>query len=297
VGESAHVSPPPNEQVMKHDEPSFPDDLAAFQSFDTSVPNVARIYDFLLGGKDNYQADRDAALRLQEAIPDAARAARDNRAFLARAVDFLVREAGIRQFLDIGTGLPAGVHVHEIVQAAGPAPRVVYVDSDPVVIAHSRALLANAGGRIGAVHADVRYPRHLLTLPGIREIINFEKPVGVLLVAMLHFVADIESPWTIVRCIMDHLAPGSYLVISHVTGDEITAEAAEMARNVYNGASETGTARSREDIERFFDGLELVPPGITNVTTWRAGYRQKRSSRPTLFYAGIGRKTDGGRDE
>jgi len=266
--------------------------LLGEQSFDPGIPNVARIYDALLGGKDNYAADREAARRLVAAVPGAAHAARENRAFLARAVSFLAGEAGIRHFIDIGTGIPAGGHVHEIAQAADLGTRVAYVDNDPVVVAHANALLAGAP-TVAVAHADVRNPRHLMTLPALRALIDFDQPVAVLLVAVLHFVEDSESPWAIARCITGHLAAGSYLVVSHVTGDEITADAARQAREIYDGASAPGVTRSKDDIERFFDGLEMIPPGVVNVAAWRSGPRRSGTSGPALFYAGIGRKTSG----
>jgi S-adenosyl methyltransferase len=274
-----------------------PGGLAAFESaFDTSVPNVARIYDVLLGGKDNYEADRAAARRLMAAVPGAARAAVENRAFLGRAVDYLAHEAGIRQFIDIGAGLPTGGHVHEIARAADPAARVAYVDVDPVVVAHAAALLADTPGTpagirgVGAVHADVRYPRHLLALPAVRELIDFGQPAAVLLVAVLHFVEDAESPWAVVRCLTGYLAPGSYVVVSHVTGDEISPAAAQQARELYDGASRPAVARSREEIGQFFDGLDLLPPGVVDVASWRPGRPSLRPD-PALFYVGVGRTT------
>jgi SAM-dependent methyltransferase len=255
---------------------------------DTCVPNVARIYDFLLGGKDNFAVDRAAARALLAAVPEAARAARGNRAFLTGAVRFLAQEAGIRQFLDIGTGLPARGHVHEIAREADPMARVVYCDNDPVVMAHANALLADAS-TVAAAECDVRFPDQLITHPRVRALIDFDRPVAVLLVAVLHFLEDSDGPWGAVRSIKDRLAPGSYLVVSHVTGDEITLEALRQARAVCQGASAPGTARSREDIERFFDGLDMVEPGVVDVAVWHAR-RSARQIRPALFYAGVGRK-------
>jgi S-adenosyl methyltransferase len=269
-------------------EQSFAPGLAAGGGLDSGIPNVARIYDVLLGGKDNYAVDREAALALTTVLPAAARAARDNRAFLGRAVRHLAADKGISQFLDIGTGLPVGGHVHEIAQAVNPDARVAYVDNDRVVVTHATGLLANAVN-VSAVECDVRYPRHLMAMPGVRKMIDFDQPVAVLLVAVLHFVPDIEGPWTIARCIIDHLAPGSYVVISHVTGDETPADAIEKARRIYDGAFVDGAARSRDDIERLFDGTDLMRPGVVDVAEWRPG-RRRSTPRPALFYAGIGRK-------
>jgi hypothetical protein len=288
----AAASPSPGNTGRPLGEFPYPVTLIDKQSFDAGIPNIARIYDYLLGGKDNYATDREAALALTAAIPGAARAARDNRAFLARAVHFLAAEAGISQFLDIGTGLPTSGHVHEIARAVNPATRVVYADNDPVVVAHARALLADTPAVVAA-EGDVRYPRHLLTTRAVRELLDFGQPVAVLLVAVLHFVADYESPWQAVKAITDRLAPGSYLVVSHVTGDEITADAVRQVREIYDGAFVRGAARRKGDIARFFDGLDLVPPGIVDVAAWRSGRCRSRSSRPVLFYAGVGRKPGG----
>jgi hypothetical protein len=258
--------------------------------FDTGVPNVARIYDALLGGKDNYAADREAAEELLKAVPGAMAAARENRAFLGRAVRFLAGEAGIRQFLDIGTGLPTLGNVHEIAQAANPAARVVYADYDPVVLLHANVLLAKAV-TVAAVNADLRYPRDLLTSPAVRALIDFDEPVAVLLVAVLHFLEDSDNPWKIVDCIKDHMAPGSYLVVSHVTGDDLPPDARQHAREVYENASAPGVTRAYDDIARFFDGLVMLAPGLVNVPAWRPD-RITRTPHETLFFAGIGRKPD-----
>jgi hypothetical protein len=249
---------------------------------------VARIYDALLGGKDNFAADRAAAAELLEAVPGAAAAARENRAFLGRAVRFLAAEAGIRQFLDIGSGLPAAGNVHQIAQEADPLARVLYADCDPVVVLHANVLLANTV-TVAAVDADLRYPEDLLNSPAVRALIDFDEPVAVLLVAVLHFLEDRENPQAIVNCIKERLTPGSYLVVSHVTGDDIPPQATQQARAVYENASAPGVARARDDIARFFDGLVMLAPGLVNVTAWRPD-RIVRQPHETLFYAGIGRK-------
>jgi O-methyltransferase involved in polyketide biosynthesis len=198
-------------------------------AFDPNVPNVARIYDFLLHGKDNYAADREAARELLAAIPGAAAAARDNRAFLSRAVRFLACEAGIRQFIDLGTGLPTQGNVHEIAQATEPLAHVVYADNDPVVVTHAAALLADSL-KVTAVQADLRNPDHLLSLPAVRALIDFTQPVAVLMIAVLHFVPDHDDPWSIVARYTSMLPPGSYLVLSHVTGDGTPADARHAPR-------------------------------------------------------------------
>jgi len=268
-------------------------DAADRKSPDSGLSNVARIYDYLLGGNDNYAADREAARQLVEAVPDAPRAARDNRAFLSRAVRLLTAERGICQIIDIGTGLPTRGAVHEIAQASNPATRVVYVDNDPVVVAHSRMLISDSQ-QVAAVHGDVRYPGHLMTLRGVRNLIDFDLPTAVLLVAVLHFVPDDENPWAAVATIMDHLTPGSFLVVSHVTSDQIPDEAVRRAREIYNSALVRGEARSRSEIQRLFEGLEMVPPGLVDVAEWRSGQRAPAIGRPVLFWAGIGQKPRSG---
>ncbi|MGH3401046.1 MAG: SAM-dependent methyltransferase [Streptosporangiaceae bacterium] len=263
------------------------------QSFEVGIPNVARIYDALLGGKDNYAVDREAALALTAAIPSAARAARDNREFLGRAVHFLAAEAGITQFLDIGTGLPTQGNVHEIAQAVNRCARVVYVDNDPVVLAHGRALLAD-NPNVHVVEGDLEYPRELLGRKEVRQRIDFSKPVAVLLVAVLHFLDDSLRPWEILEAITHRIAPASYVVISHVTGDQISAEAASEAREIYADFAQ-GTTRSRARIMSFFEGLELVPPGLIDVADWRPG--RDLPTRPTLFWGGVGCKPGMGDDQ
>jgi S-adenosyl methyltransferase len=267
--------------------------LLTVRDFDPDVPNVARIYDCLLGGKDNFAADRQAAARLLEAVPGAAVAARENRAFLGRAVRFLAEEAGIRQFLDLGAGLPAARAVHEIVVGCVPPPRVVYVDNDPVVVRHAEAL---AGGVLGVdtIRADLRQPWEVFARPAARRLINLAEPVAILLVAVLHFVEEHEDPWALVNCYKDMMAPGSFLVISHVTADHLSPGAAQQAQDAYDGASAPGVARSREQIAGFLAGLDLVAPGLVNVSAWRPGHIGPPPG-PALFYAGIGRKSSPGR--
>jgi hypothetical protein len=263
------------------------------RGFDPTVPNVARIYDWLLGGKDNFAADRLAGEELLAAVPGAAMAARENRAFLGRAIRFLVEEAGIHQFLDIGAGLPTARAVHEIVRGTMPLPRVVYADYDRVVVRHADALL---GGSLtaAAVRADLRQPWDLFARPTVRTLINLAEPVAILLVAVLHFIEDHEDPWAVVNCYKDLMAPGSYLVISHVTADHLSADAARQARAAYAGASAPCAARSREQIAGFFAGLDMVPPGLVDVSEWRPDVIGA-SPGPPVFYAGIGCKTRPGR--
>ncbi len=206
-------------------------------------PNVARVYDRLLGGKDNFQADRDAADQLQKLLPDVAKAARENRYFLERVVRYLVGQAGIRQIIDIGTGLPTQDNVHEVAQRIAPETRVVYVDNDPMVVRHGLALLAT-NGNVAMVEADLRAPREITTHPDTRRLIDFSGPVAVLMLASLHFVTDAEHPQAIVSEWRDTMAPGSYLAISHITADEVEPATAKAAQAVYADASAPAVPRA-----------------------------------------------------
>jgi hypothetical protein len=264
---------------------------------DSGLASVARIYDFLLGGDHHLAADREAGRRLLEAVPEAAQAARDNRAFLRRSVEFLCTE-GIDQFLDIGTGLPAAGHVHEVAWAVNPDARVVYADNDPAVVGQAGEIIGYSDSVV-SVLGDARYPGELLCDPAIRKVINFSRPVAVLLVAVLHFIPDSQGPWSAVRVITDHMAPGSYLVVSHVTGDDIPSDAVRRAEEIYSGALVQGAARSRAAVGRFFDGTEIIAPGVASVTEWRPGRLAPAIDGRVVFWAGIGRKPGrpGGKEE
>jgi SAM-dependent methyltransferase len=253
--------------------------------FDQTLPNSARIYDYLLGGKDHYQADRQAAKKLLRAVPEARQAALENRAFLKRMVRWLTGQ-GITQYIDIGSGLPAAHPVHEAARAVHPAARVVYADHDDVVVAHARALLDGAPG-LAAVRADLRSPRDLLTRPEIRDTIDLGKPVAVLLIAVVHFLTCDDDPGQVIRVITDRLAPGSYVAISHVTADHLDPGAARAARAAYAGASVPAVPRTRAEVAALLAHLDPVPPGITDVRAWhRPG---PRPDGPALFWAGAAR--------
>jgi len=266
------------------------DDNNILRKFDPAVPNVARIYDYLLGGRDNLPADRDAAEELIAALPDAAIAANHNREFLRRAVRTLARDSDIRQFIDIGTGLPTRGNVHEIAQRWASDARVLYVDYDAVVVEHAQALLADNPTTV-AINRDLRRPDDILNHPALRALIDLNEPVALLMVAVLHFIEDAEDPYSAVDRLKEAMAPGSYLVLSHVTPDDISPDVAARVRKLYEHTSAPGVARTRAEIARFFSGLEVVPPGLVNVSSWRPGirYPEDRGTR-TLFYAGMGRK-------
>ncbi|MFF7472935.1 SAM-dependent methyltransferase [Streptomyces sp. NPDC008092] len=249
---------------------------------DTSKPHPARIYDYLLGGKDNYEVDRKAGDQLASVAPEVWISVRANRGFLRRAVRHVI-DSGVRQILDIGTGLPTSPNVHEVAQELAPDVRVAYVDNDPIVKAHGDALLSRAGST-GIVLADLRDPQAVIDHPEVRRIIDFGEPVALFLVAILHFIRDEEEPERIVATLRDALPAGSFLVLSHATDD--FAERSE-AQAVYNNATASMNLRPRARIERFFDGFELVEPGVTQVPFWRPDTTPPAGSEAIGFYGGV----------
>lgn len=255
----------------------------------SSVPNAARIYNYLLGGKDNYQADRDAAEQIQKLLPAAEAAARGNRRFLERVVCYLVGQAGIRQLIDIGAGLPAQGNVHEVAQRIAPETRVVYVDNDPVVVGHGLALLAT-NDNVAMVESDLRTPREIMTHPDLVKRIDFGGPVAVLMLASLHFVTEAENPQETVRLWRETMRRGSYLAISHITADEVEPATAKAAQDVYAAASAPAVPRTLAEIESFFDGFELVPPGVVNINTWPVPVPEYSPKDHVLMYGGLGRR-------
>jgi SAM-dependent methyltransferase len=233
------------------------------------VPHSARMYDYYLSGKTNYPADRDAAELVLAAFPHVRTAAQQNRAFLHRAVRHLA-ETGVDQFLDIGAGIPTPPNLHEIAQAVAPKARVVYCDNDPIVLTHARALLASTPeGRTAYVEADLRHPTDILTSPVLAETLDLSRPVALSLISVLHFFPDVIDPGAIVRRLVDALPAGSYLVLSHGTGD-LTPEEARRATEVYEQRGIPFQPRSREDFAALVpDGMELLKPGVTMVHRWR----------------------------
>ncbi|WP_233625134.1 SAM-dependent methyltransferase [Actinoplanes sp. ATCC 53533] len=230
----------------------------------------ARRYDYLLGGKDNYAADRESGDRLVAAHPGVKTSVLANRAFLRRAVRFLTREAGLRQFLDIGTGLPTRPNVHQVAQGIAPESRIVYVDNDPLVLTHARALLTSSPeGTTEYVDADLRDPQAILNDIDLQAALDLKKPVGLLLLAVMHFVTDERKPHDIVRQLLAALPSGSYLAMSHVTYDPLPEPVVARLNQEQQRTGEQFQPRSREEFERFFTGLELVEPGITLVSDWR----------------------------
>jgi O-methyltransferase involved in polyketide biosynthesis len=258
------------------------------RGLDTSMPNAARIYDYLLGGKDNFQADRDAAWEILRQVPNSAVACRDNRAFLGRAVHYLAAEKGIRQFINIGCGLPTARNVHEIAQPASPGARVVYADYDPVVITHARAILEPRSSGLLAVEADLRAPGQITGDPGVRALIDFSQPVAILLFAVLHFLPGTDQPYEMARYLTHAMAPGSYLALSHITDEQVPQASSRAAQQVYQRASAPAVPRSRQAITRFFDGLELAVPGVADINLWPV--RSARPATPLALYGGVARK-------
>jgi hypothetical protein len=257
--------------------------------FNTAVPNVARIYDALLGGKNNYEADRQAAVEIIRQVPEAPEVARQNRQFLQRAVRFLATEAGINQFIDIGSGLPTMQNVHEVAQQVNPEARVAYVDHDSIVISHARATLAT-DQRINAVEGDMRRPRDILDSPDLRQVINLDQPAAILLVAVLHFIPDREQPHLLVDAFKEAVPPGSFLVITHAAQDALMSDHATRLDAVYAETESQGLSpRKYVDIKRFFDGFNLVRPGLVDIGTWRGDYGSQPMD-PVLFYGGVAMK-------
>ncbi|HET9657889.1 MAG TPA: SAM-dependent methyltransferase [Kineosporiaceae bacterium] len=254
-------------------------------SLDTTRPNIARVYDYLLGGKDNFAADRDLAARLVEAQPLTVAGVRSNRAFLRRAVDCLARQ-GIAQFLDLGSGLPTMRNVHEIAGRINPDARTVYVDNDPIVLACGRALLADHG-RTLVVDGDLRDPGAILADREVREHLDFTRPVAVILTAVLHFVPDEDDAAGIVAAFRDVMAPGSALVVTHGVddGDDAVDAASRKGAEIYSETTAPVVLRTRGQVAAWFDGLRLLPPGLVNADAWR---RTGNGKTTAPIVAGVG---------
>lgn len=265
-------------------EPGF-----APSQIDTSRPHPARMYDYYLGGKDNYLVDREAAAAVLRALPEARDIARENRAFLQRVVRFLVGEAGIRQIIDVGTGIPTAGNVHEVAHQMDPGVRVAYVDNDPIVHVHANALLTGEGNT-SIVLADLRDPVGILDHPKVRELIDFSEPAAVLLIAIMHFITDAEGPGRIVATFRDALAPGSYLALSHTTADFHDRAITDVATAVYENATAPLALRSRAQIAALFDGWDLVEPGLVQVPLWRPEGKPpgSRNLAKIAIYGGVG---------
>jgi hypothetical protein len=258
------------------------------RGLDTGVAHPARVYDYWLGGKDNFAADREAAERVLAATPGLRMRVRANRAFLARAVRYLAGTAGIDQFLDIGTGIPAANNTHEVAQAQTPMARVVYVDNDPIVLTHARALLTSVReGGTAYLDADLREPEKILEKA--RDILDFERPIAIILLGILHLIQDGEDPWRIVGRLMAAVPSGSYLAISHPAA-EINPGQQEAQKRYNQRVSTPQTLRSRPDVARFFADLDLVEPGLVQVHQWRPDPGDPTPLDGTSAHGGVARK-------
>jgi hypothetical protein len=261
------------------------------QDINTDVAHPARVYDYWLGGKDNFPADRALAEHIMEAIPTMRTMAAANRAFLSRAVRYLAEEAGIRQFLDIGTGIPTSPNVHEVAQAIAPDSRVVYVDNDPIVLAHARALLTSQeAGETSFIGADLQQPKSILDHPTLTSTLDLSQPVAVMLVAVLMYFRDTDNPnpFEMVATLLEAMPPGSYLAITHPTAD-FNPEAMGGAVAAAERSGVTLVPRNQAETEEFFAGLDVVDPGVTPVLSWRPD-KPPDDPRSAYYWAGIARK-------
>ncbi len=255
---------------------------------DTSKAHPARVYDYWLGGKDNFAADREAAELALQAYPQLAQAVQANRKFLARAVQYLTREAGIRQFLDLGTGIPAVDNTHQVAQREAAESRIVYVDNDPVVLRHAAALLRSTSpGVCDYIEADLRDPAQILT--GAARTLDFTQPVALMLLAIMQFIPDEEDPAGLVSSLVDALPSGSYLVLSHPTDDFNPNQQGESIKRYNERVTDPATLRDREGTTRFFAGLELLEPGVVGVSQWHPD-NNLVAALPSSMWCGVARK-------
>ena len=259
---------------------------------DTTKPHSARMYDYFLGGKDHFATDRETAQKAMASWPAVRTAVRENRAFLGRAVRYLVAEAGIRQFLDIGTGLPSANNVHEVAQEVAPSCRIVYVDNDPLVLAHARALLTSSSeGKTAYIHADFREPEQVLADQATRQTLDFTKPVALMLVALLHFLPDSDDPRRLIQTMLDALPSGSYLVATHVTPEHDHEGVMGLERS-YQAAGVPAQSRVVDEFaDLAFRGLNLIDPGLVLVSEWRPDSPGPRPLASEVnWYGGVARK-------
>jgi S-adenosyl methyltransferase len=261
---------------------------AALSGLDTSVPHIARVYDYWLGGKDNFAADREAAEQVIAAYPGILRDVRAQRAFLANAVGYLAGVAGIRQFLDIGTGIPTANNTHEVAQDVAPDCQEVYVDNDPMVLAHARALLVGVTAPTAYVDADLRDVGKIFAEAA--RLLDFSKPVAVLLISVLHLIPDEDDPHAIVARLMQAVPSGSWLALSHPARDVHPQQVTQAASRFNQLAPAKATLRTRAEILRFFDGLELLEPGLVQVHRWRPGLAASGHNQEAAGYCGLARK-------
>jgi hypothetical protein len=259
------------------------------RTIDPSVAHIARVQDYWLGGKDHFEADRLAGDEAAAQLPDVVASVRNTRAFRARTVRFLARERGIRQFLDFGTGIPGSSNTHEVAQEVAPASRIVYVDNDPMVLAHARALLpSRPEGSCAYIDADLRAPERILDAAA--KVLDLRKPVGVVLMAVLQFVPDSDDPYEIVARLMAAVPAGSYLVVSHAASDIQAAAMAALAAKLNKLLAQRITPRGKAAVTSFFDGLDLVEPGVIRCPEWRPDRPQDKTGKSTMW-GGVAHKT------
>jgi len=253
-----------------------------------SVAHVARVYDYFLGGKDNFAVDREAAEQAMRINPDIVSTARANRAFLIRATSYLVAQAGIRQFLDIGTGMPTNSNIHEVAQSIAPESRIVYVDHDPIVLTHARALLSSVPeGATDYIEADLREPGKILAEAA--QTLDFSRPVAIMLIAILHLILDRDDPYDLVSQLVHAVVPGSYVVISHVASDIDTGAMISMANRLNELMAQQAVPRTHREVAAFFAGLDLLEPGLVRIPEWRPASVSDSAVRAQMWGA-VGRK-------
>jgi hypothetical protein len=269
----------------------MPGERSEIPDLRTDRPTPARMYDYYLGGEDNFAVDREAAEQVLSAAPEVRVLARENRKFLGRSVRYLTAEAGIRQFIDVGTGLPTQGNVHEVAQAVDPTARVVYVDNDPIVRAHADALLPS-NGTTTVIEADMRDPGPILDHPDLNRLIDFSEPVAVLFMSVLHFITDEEDPYGLVAAFRDRSVPGSHLALSHITSPEQNTDGAAAAADVYKSrATSPAILRTPKEIGSLFDGYELVEPGLVFLPQWRPDTPAADANANSVWMlCGVGRR-------
>jgi trans-aconitate methyltransferase len=265
---------------------------ASLSKIDTSTPHPARRYNYFLGGKDNFAADRESGEELARAFPGVRESALANRAVLQRIVRYLAAEAGVRQFLDIGTGLPTADNTHQVAQAVAPTSRIVYVDNDPLVLTHARALLTSSDeGATAYIEADIREPDTILHSAILREVLDLTQPVAVMLIAVLHFIQDDNAVNSIVQRLTDALPSGGFLAVTHTTWDLLAPEVLAQVRAMTDADRVDAWPRTRDQIQGFFDGLDLIDPGVVPTTQWRPDPDTVQYDlRNVAAWAAVGRK-------
>jgi S-adenosyl methyltransferase len=271
-------------QLPGSNEPGSERPLATY----ASVAHVARVYDYLLGGKDNFAADREAAEQAMRINPDIVSTARANRAFLVRTTSYLVSQAGIRQFLDIGTGMPTNNNIHEVAQSIAPESRIVYVDHDPIVLTHARALLSSVPeGATDYLEADLREPKKILAEAA--QTLDFSRPVAIMLISILHLILDRDDPYDLVSQLVNAVVPGSYVVISHAASDIDTGAMISMTNRLNELMAQQAVPRTHREVAAFFAGLDLLEPGLVRVPEWRPASVSESAARAQMWGA-VGRK-------